>query len=161
MASMPFTFVDRGDGDQSRCVRQGGARSAPVAGDLAGGGFAAAQAIMPKSAAEIPMTTAWPNLDPAEQYSALHNILRSPMKADGLDGLNAHPGDHQQVACEAHSARLLEMAKDGTFNMGGRDNAADPLLVSGQAGIHFDSSGMRGDLGEERRPRLGRGVPAA
>ena len=32
------------------------------------------------------------------------------------------------------------MAKEGTFKYAGRDNAADPLLVSGQAGIHFDSS---------------------
>jgi len=45
-----------------------------------------------------------------------------------------------------HMAQLIEMSKDGTFKYAGRFNAASPLLVSGQAGIHFDSSGMRGDL---------------
>jgi sn-glycerol 3-phosphate transport system substrate-binding protein len=38
------------------------------------------------------------------------------------------------------------MAKDGTFKYTGRDNQPDQLLVSGKAGIHFNSSGMRGDM---------------
>ena len=59
-----------------------------------------------------------------------------------------------------HIARLLEMAKEGTFKYAGRDNAADPLLVSGQAGIHFDSSGMRGDLVKSAKFDWARGVPA-
>ena len=42
--------------------------------------------------------------------------------------------------------RLLDMAKDGTFKYAGRDNQPDQLLVSGKAGIHFNSSGMRGDM---------------
>ena len=42
--------------------------------------------------------------------------------------------------------RLLEMSKDGTFKYAGRDNQPDQLLVSGKAGIHFNSSGARGDL---------------
>ena len=42
--------------------------------------------------------------------------------------------------------RLLDMAKDGTFKYTGRDNEPDQLLVSGKAGIHFNSSGMRGDM---------------
>ena len=45
-----------------------------------------------------------------------------------------------------HMQRLLDMAKDGTFKYAGRDNQPDQLLVSGKAGIHFNSSGMRGDM---------------
>jgi sn-glycerol 3-phosphate transport system substrate-binding protein len=105
---------------------------------------AAAQAIKAKSAAEIPMTTAWPTWIQLEQYSALHNIPFAT-EGDGFDGLNATLAINSKPHVK-HVARLLEMAKEGTFKYGGRDNAADPLLVSGQAGIHFDSSGMRGDL---------------
>src|SRR3984957_286444 len=47
---------------------------------------AAAQAIKAKSAAEIPMTTAWPTWIQLEQYSALHN-LPFATKADGFQGL--------------------------------------------------------------------------
>jgi sn-glycerol 3-phosphate transport system substrate-binding protein len=105
---------------------------------------AAARAIKAKNAAEIPMTTAWPTWIQLEQYSALHNIPFAS-EADGFDGLNAVLTINSRAHVK-HIARLLEMAKEGTFKYGGRDNAADPLLVSGQAGIHFDSSGMRGDL---------------
>jgi sn-glycerol 3-phosphate transport system substrate-binding protein len=105
---------------------------------------AAAQAIKAKSAAEIPMTTAWPTRIQLEQYSALHN-LPFATKADGFEGLDAVLTINSQPHVK-HVVRLLEMAKDGTFKYAGRDNAADPLLISGQAGIHFDSSGMRGDL---------------
>jgi sn-glycerol 3-phosphate transport system substrate-binding protein len=105
---------------------------------------AAAQAIKAKSAAEIPMTTAWPIWIQLEQYSALHD-LPFATKADGFEGLDAQLAFNSRPHVK-HIARLLEMAKDGTFKYGGRDNAADPLLLSGQAGIHFDSSGMRGDL---------------
>lgn len=105
---------------------------------------AAAQAIKAKNAAEIPMTTAWPTWIQLEQYSALHN-LPFASKEDGFEGLDAVLRINSKPHVK-HVQRLLTMAKDGTFKYAGRDNAADPLLVSGQAGIHFDSSGMRGDL---------------
>lgn len=105
---------------------------------------AAAQAIKAKNAAEIPMTTAWPTWIQLEQYSALHNIPFAS-KEDGFLGLDTVLMINSKAHVK-HVQRLLDMAKDGTFKYAGRDNAADPLLVSGQAGIHFDSSGMRGDL---------------
>ena len=105
---------------------------------------AAAQAIKAKNAAEIPMTTAWPTWIQLEQYSALHN-LPFASREDGFLGLDAVLMINSKAHVK-HVQRLLTMAKDGTFKYAGRDNAADPLLVSGQAGIHFDSSGMRGDL---------------
>ena len=119
---------------------------------------AAAQAIKTKNAAEIPMTTAWPVWIQLEQYSALHN-LPFATEADGFDGLDAQLTFNSKPHVK-HIARLLDMAKDGTFKYGGRDNAADPLLLSGQAGIHFEFVGHARRPGEEREIRLGRGVPA-
>lgn len=105
---------------------------------------AAARAIKAKNAAEIPMTTSWPTWIQLEQYSALHN-LPFATRADGFEGLDAVLTINSKGHVK-HIQRLLDMAKEATFKYAGRDNAPDPLLVSGQAGIHFNSSGMRGDL---------------
>jgi sn-glycerol 3-phosphate transport system substrate-binding protein len=104
----------------------------------------AAQAIKAKNAAEIASTSAWFSWIQLEQYSALHNIPFAS-EADGFDGLNAQL-EINDKAHVSHIARLFDMAKEGTFSYTGRDGAPDQLLVSGKAGIHFDSSGMRGDL---------------
>jgi sn-glycerol 3-phosphate transport system substrate-binding protein len=93
---------------------------------------------------EIPCTSSWLGWIQLEQYSALHNIPFAS-EADGFDGLGTQLEINSKPHVK-HMARLLEMSKAGTFKYTGRDNAPDPLLVSGQAGIHFDSSGMRGDL---------------
>jgi len=143
MASMPFnssTAVMWINRDAFRKAGLDPAKPPATWQDVA----AAAQAIKAKNAAEIPMTTAWPTWIQLEQYSALHNIPFAT-QADGFNGLDAELTINSQPHVK-HVARLLEMAKDGTFKYAGRDNAADPLLISGQAGIHFDSSGMRGDL---------------
>ena len=55
-----------------------------------------------------------------------------------------------------HIERLLDMAKDGTFKYGGRDNAADPLILSGQAGDRLQLVGRARRPGEERRSSTGR-----
>ncbi len=105
---------------------------------------AAAQAIKAKNAAEIPMTSSWLSWIQLEQYSALHNIPFAS-KADGFEGLDAE----LQISSAPHVKhvqRLLDMSKDGTFKYTGRDNQPDQLLISGKAGIHFNSSGMRGDM---------------
>lgn len=104
----------------------------------------AAQAIKAKNAADVPMTSSWLTWIQLEQYSALHNIAFAS-KADGFEGLDAQ----LEINSKAHvkpMQRLLDMAKDGTFKYAGRDSAPDQLLVSGAAGIHFNSSGMRGTL---------------
>jgi sn-glycerol 3-phosphate transport system substrate-binding protein len=92
----------------------------------------------------VAMSTAWPTWIHVEQYSAIHN-LPFASKADGFDGLDAElkfnsPGHVK------HIQRLLDMAKDGTFRYGGRDNAASPVFPAGGAAIFFDSSGSRGDI---------------
>lgn len=104
----------------------------------------AAQTIKAKNAADVPMTSSWLSWIQLEQYSALHNIPFAS-KEDGFEGLDAQ----LEVASKPHvkhMQRLLDMAKDGTFKYAGRDNQPDQLLVSGAAGIHFNSSGMRGDM---------------
>jgi sn-glycerol 3-phosphate transport system substrate-binding protein len=105
---------------------------------------AAAKAIKDRNAAPVPMTTAWPTWIQLEQYSALHN-LPFASKADGFEGLDAQLEINSKAHVK-HIERLLEMAKEGTFKYAGRDNAASQLLVSGDAGIHFDSSAARGNL---------------
>jgi sn-glycerol 3-phosphate transport system substrate-binding protein len=104
----------------------------------------AAQTIKAKNAAEVPSTSAWLSWIQLEQYSALHNIPFAS-ESDGFEGLGAQLEINSKAHVK-HMARLVEMSKDGSFKYAGRDNQPDPLLVSGQAGIHFDSSGMRGDL---------------
>ena len=104
----------------------------------------AAQAIKAKDAAEIPMTSSWVSWIQMEQYGALHN-LPFATKENGFAGLDAELSFNSKAHVK-HIDRLLAMAKDGTFKYSGRDNAPDQLLVSGKAGIHFNSSGMRGDM---------------
>ena len=120
--------------------------------------MAAAQAIKAKNAAEMPMTTSWLSWIQLEQYSALHDIPFAS-KSDGFEGLDAQLEINGKPHVK-HMQRLLDMAKDGTFKYAGRDNVPDQLLVSGKAGIHFNSSGDARRHGEECHVRLGRGVAA-
>jgi sn-glycerol 3-phosphate transport system substrate-binding protein len=113
----------------------------------------AARTIKEKNAATIPMTTSWPTWIQFEEYSAIHNIPFAT-KADGFDGLDAELVINTPPFVK-HLQRLLDMAKEGTFKYGGRDSAADPLLLSGQAAIAFNSSGERGDLVKSAKFRWG------
>jgi sn-glycerol 3-phosphate transport system substrate-binding protein len=105
---------------------------------------AAAEAIKAKDAAPVAMTTSWPVWIQLEQYSALHNLAFAT-KSDGFDGLDAELVFNTQAHVK-HIERLLEMSKDGSFKYAGRDTAADPLIVSGEAAISFGSSSSRGNL---------------
>jgi sn-glycerol 3-phosphate transport system substrate-binding protein len=104
----------------------------------------AAQTIKEKNAADVPVTSSWLSWIQLEQYSALHN-LPFASKEDGFQGLDAQLEVNSKAHVK-HVQRLLDMTKDGTFKYAGRDNKPDQLLVSGAAGIHFNSSGMRGDM---------------
>jgi sn-glycerol 3-phosphate transport system substrate-binding protein len=104
----------------------------------------AADAIKAKDAAPVPMTTSWPTWIQLEQYSALHN-LPFASKEDGFQGLDAELLFNSPAHVK-HIDRLLQMSKDGTFKYGGRDTAADPMTISGEAAISFGSSSARGNL---------------
>jgi sn-glycerol 3-phosphate transport system substrate-binding protein len=89
-----------------------------------------------------PCTTAWPTWIQLEQYSAIHNLPYAT-KANGFEGLDAElkfngPAQVKQIQ------RLLDMAKEGLFKYGGRDNKGDDIFPSGEAAIGFNSSGARG-----------------
>jgi sn-glycerol 3-phosphate transport system substrate-binding protein len=109
----------------------------------------AAATIKRKDAAPVPMTTSWPVWIQLEQYSALHN-LPFASRSNGFDGLDAELAFNSKAHVK-HIDRLLTMAKDGMFKFAGRDTAADPLIISGEAAISFGSSGTRGNLVKSAR----------
>lgn len=105
---------------------------------------AAVQAIKSKGAAATASTSSWFSWIQLETYAAMHD-LPFATKANGFEGLDTElrvntPPFVKQLT------RFLDMAKDGTFKYGGRDNAPDPLFMSGEAAIAFMSSGTRGDV---------------
>lgn len=104
----------------------------------------AARAIKDKQAAEIPVTSSWFSWIQIEQFCAIHNIPFAT-KANGFQGLDATL-EINSAPVVSQIQRLLDMGKAGTFKYTGRDNAPDPILVGGKAGIAFNSSGERGDL---------------
>lgn len=104
----------------------------------------AAETIKSKNAADIPMNASWFTWVTVEQYSAIHNIPFAT-KENGFAGVDAE----LQINSKPHVAiidRMLQMAKDGTFKYGGRDNAPDPVFLAGQSAISFNSSAYRGSL---------------
>jgi sn-glycerol 3-phosphate transport system substrate-binding protein len=111
--------------------------------------IAAGRAIKAKGAADVPVTTSWPSWIQFEQYSALHDIPFAT-KANGFEGLDAELVVNSAKHVK-HVQRLIDMAKEGVFKYAGRDNAPDPLLISGQAGISFATSGLRGDLAKSAK----------
>lgn len=113
--------------------------------------IAAARALKAKGAAPIPVTSSWFSWIQLEIYAAMHDLVFAT-RANGFEGLdtelkvNASPFVRQLT-------RIVDMSKEGLFKYGGRDNAPDPLFVSGQAAISFASSGLRGDVARNARFR--------
>jgi sn-glycerol 3-phosphate transport system substrate-binding protein len=97
------------------------------------------------------MTTAWPVWVQFEQFAAMHDLVYAT-RSNGFDGLdtelkiNAPPFVKQLQ-------RLLDMSKEGTFKYGGRDSAAEPLFVSGEAAITFTSSAARAAISRDAKFR--------
>ena len=109
----------------------------------------AARAIKARNAAPIPMTTAWPTWVHFEQYGAMHNQPFAT-KGNGFDGLDTELRINAP-AYTKHLQRLLDMGKEGLFRWGGRDNAAEPLFVSGEAAIQFTSSAGRAAIARDAK----------
>lgn len=104
----------------------------------------AAQQIKDKAAADIPISSSWFSWIQFEEFAAIHNLAFAS-ESDGFDGLGAElqvdkPAFVQQLQ------RFVDWQKDGLFKYGGRDSAADGILLSGQSAMGFNSSGERGDL---------------
>jgi sn-glycerol 3-phosphate transport system substrate-binding protein len=106
--------------------------------------IAAARAIKAKNAAPIPMMTAWPTWAHFEQYASIHNVEYATL-SDGFAGNDPS----LTIATEPfikNLQRLLDAEKEGIFKYVGRDGKPSPTFYAGQAGITFDSSGIRGQL---------------
>jgi sn-glycerol 3-phosphate transport system substrate-binding protein len=104
----------------------------------------AAEALKAKSAIDFPISSGWFSWIHLEEYAALHDIAFAS-EGDGFSGLNAvleinKPHFTKQLQ------RFLDWQKAGLFKYGGRDSAGDNIFLSGQAGMGFNSSGIRGDL---------------
>jgi len=106
--------------------------------------IAAAQAIKAKSAAPTASTSSWFAWIQLEQFAAMHDLPYAT-KANGFEGLDTELRVNTAPFVK-QLARIMDMAKDGTFRYAGRDNAPDPLFSSGEAAIAFMSSGTRGDI---------------
>ncbi len=97
-----------------------------------------------KQAIQFPVISAsvvWAHF---EQFSAIHNLPYAT-EANGFKGLGAE----LKINSPAHVRnlqRLLDMGKEGTFHYTGRDGSGDGAFISGQAGIDFTSSALRGTL---------------
>ena len=105
---------------------------------------AAAEAMKAKDAVAIPVSSGWFSWIHLEEYAAIHNIAFAT-DGDGFDGLGAQLNLNKPEFVK-QLQRFLDWQKDGIFKYGGRDAQADPVFLSGQAGIGFNSSGERGDL---------------
>jgi sn-glycerol 3-phosphate transport system substrate-binding protein len=103
-----------------------------------------ARTLRDKQAVQYPVISSsivWPHF---EQYSAIHNIAYAT-EANGFKGLGAE----LKINSAAHVKnlqRLLDMSKEGTFHYTGRDGSGDGAFISGQSGMTFSSSALRGDL---------------
>jgi sn-glycerol 3-phosphate transport system substrate-binding protein len=106
--------------------------------------IAAARAIKEKNAAPIPMMTAWPTWAHFEQYASIHNVEYATLN-DGFAG-NDPKLRIASAPFVRNLQRLLDAEKEGIFKYIGRDGQSSPTFYSGQAGITFDSSGIRGQL---------------
>ena len=104
----------------------------------------AAETLKAKGGTPIVISSGWFSWIHFEEYAAIHNVAFAS-EADGFKGLGAvleinKPPFVKQLQ------RFMDWQKDGLFKYGGRDNAADPVFLSGQAAIGFNTSGLRGDL---------------
>ena len=109
----------------------------------------AARIIKAKNAANIPVTTAWFTWVQLEQYGAMHDVPYAT-KANGFEGLETELKINTAPYVK-HLTRLLEMAREGTFKYGGRDNAPEPLFNAGEAAISFTSSAARAAITREAK----------
>lgn len=109
----------------------------------------AARKLKAANATPTPVSTAWPTWAHFEQYSAIHDLPFSTL-SNGFEGLGTELKINSAPHVK-HLNRLLEMAKEGTFRYGGRDNAGEVLFPSGEAAVMFTSSGFRARVSREAK----------
>src|SRR5580658_8384682 len=93
---------------------------------------------------KFPVTSSWMIWVQLEQYGAIHDLPYAT-KANGFEGLDAELKFNGAPQVKQWD-RLLNMAKEGLYEYGGRDTVPDALFYSGQAAIAFGSSAGRGQI---------------
>jgi len=89
-------------------------------------------------------STNWISWIQLENFSAWHNQSFGT-KNNGFDGLDTELVFNTPLTLK-HFETLYQLSKDKTFIYGGRENKANPLFVSGQVGMHFESIGGYGNF---------------
>jgi sn-glycerol 3-phosphate transport system substrate-binding protein len=84
-------------------------------------------------------TTNWISWIQLENFSAWHNQPFAT-KTNGMAGLDTELVFNSPLQVR-HFQTIYDLSKDKTFIYGGRENKANPLFISGQVGMHFESIG--------------------
>ncbi len=113
--------------------------------------IAATRALKGKQPTPMPATSSWFAWIQLETYAAMHD-LPFATRANGFEGLDTELKVNTAPFVK-QLERILTMSNEGLFKYTGRDNAPDPLFVSGQAAISFASSGLRGDIARNAKFR--------
>ncbi len=93
---------------------------------------------------EAGFTTNWISWIQLENFSAWHNVPFGTL-SNGFDGLNTQLvfNSPQHVK---HFENLYQLAKEGVFKYGGRENKPNSLFTSGTVPLHFESIGGYGSM---------------
>jgi len=105
--------------------------------------FAAARKLK-DSGMEGGYTTNWISWIQLENFAAWHNVPFGT-KGNGFSGLDTELVFNTPLV-QKHFAQMYKDAKDKVFIYGGRENKANPLFISGQVGMHFESIGGYGTM---------------
>ncbi|HCM27487.1 MAG: sn-glycerol-3-phosphate ABC transporter substrate-binding protein [Treponema sp. GWB1_62_6] len=87
-------------------------------------------------------TTAWISWIQLENFSAWHNVPFGT-KSNGFEGLDTQLVFNTPLQVK-HFTQIAQDAKDKVFIYGGREGKCDPLFISGQVGMVFQSIGANG-----------------
>jgi sn-glycerol 3-phosphate transport system substrate-binding protein len=105
--------------------------------------FAAARKLK-ASGMEGGYTTNWISWIQLENFSAWHDVPFGT-KSNGFDGLDTSLVFNTPLQVK-HFEQMYKDSKDKVFIYGGRENKANPLFISGQVGMHFESIGGYGNM---------------
>jgi sn-glycerol 3-phosphate transport system substrate-binding protein len=89
-------------------------------------------------------STNWISWIQLENFSAWHNQPFGT-KSNGFEGLDTQLVFNTPLTVK-HFETIYQLSKDKVFIYGGRENKANPLFVSGQVGMHFESIGGYGNM---------------
>ncbi len=89
-------------------------------------------------------TTNWISWIQLENFSAWHNVPFGT-KGNGFQDLDTELVFNTPLV-QKHFAQIYKDSKDKVFIYGGRETKANPLFISGQVGMHFESIGGYGSM---------------